>query len=72
MRIVWSSLTLVFANVLATEHDADSSALEPVWQQLLESPKWHALLYQYPTLRRVRELMVHAENLQSAVIAALY
>ena len=72
MQLLSAEASLVFANVLATEHDADSSALEPVWQQLLESPKWHALLYQYPTLRRVRELMVHAEDLRSAVMAALH
>ncbi len=43
MQLLSAEASLVFANVLATEHDADSSALEPVWQQLLESPKWHAL-----------------------------
>ncbi|MFP3648383.1 3-deoxy-D-arabino-heptulosonate 7-phosphate synthase, partial [Paraburkholderia sp. SIMBA_054] len=52
MQLLSAEASLVFANVLATEHDADSSDLEPIWQQLLESPKWHALLYQYPTLRR--------------------
>ena len=67
MQLLSAEASLVFANALAAEHHADSSDLEPVWQQLLESPKWRALLNQYPTLCRVRELMVHADDLLSAV-----
>ncbi|KMQ81116.1 hypothetical protein BPMI_03040 [Candidatus Burkholderia pumila] len=42
--------------------DAAPRLLEPVWHQLLESPRWSTVLNQYPTLRQVRELMVHPDD----------
>lgn len=41
--------------------------LEPVWRELLHSPNWRPVLDQYQTLLKVRELMVHPDDLVTAV-----
>jgi hypothetical protein len=48
---------------LAERQAADAQSLEPVWQQLLKAPQWGAVLNQYQMLHKVRELMVHADDL---------
>jgi len=52
---------------LADKQQPDPDALESVWRQLLESPQWAPVLHQYPTLRQVRALMVHVDDLLAAV-----
>ncbi|WP_397474534.1 3-deoxy-D-arabino-heptulosonate 7-phosphate synthase [Pusillimonas sp.] len=59
-------------NTAATQKNnlpADLKILEPVWHELLESPRWRPVLRQYQTLRQVRELMVHPDDLISAISA---
>jgi hypothetical protein len=67
MQLLSAPATLEFASKLIETQQADSRELEPVWQQLLESPQWSAVLHQYWALRRVRELMVHADDLLAAI-----
>jgi hypothetical protein len=73
MQLLSSTTTLDYASKLKHDdmkHDdtADDTArireLEPVWQALLNDPRWLTVLNQYATLRRVRELMVHIADLQ--------
>ena len=54
-----------FASAVAESRSADPRELAPVWRLLLESPSWRAVLYQYPALRQVRELMVHTSDLMT-------
>lgn len=63
MQLLSAQASLEFASILAAKQSADSQALEPVWQQLLEAPQWGAVLNQYQMLHKVRELMVHADDL---------
>lgn len=67
MQLLSAQASLEFASRLADGQAADAQDLEPVWQQLLESPRWAAVLDQYRTLRLGRELMVHTEDLSAAV-----
>jgi hypothetical protein len=67
MQLLSVPATLEFASKLIETQQADSRDLEPVWHQLLESPQWSAVLHQYRALRRVRELMVHADDLLAAI-----
>ena len=67
MQLLSAHASLEFAGALADGRDADCVDLEPVWRQLLESPRWRPVLDQYATLREVRELMVHPEDLRAAV-----
>ncbi|MFT4065427.1 3-deoxy-D-arabino-heptulosonate 7-phosphate synthase [Paraburkholderia sp.] len=67
MQLLSAPASLAFAGALAQKRHADCADLEPVWHQLLEAPRWRAVLDQYATLREVRELMVHAEDLLAAV-----
>ncbi len=67
MQLLSEQASLEFARKLAQQHHADPQDLEPVWHQLLESPRLSAVLHQYPMLRQVRELMVHAEDLLAAI-----
>lgn len=69
MQLLTAPASLDFARKLAENERADVQVLEPVWSQLLSSPRWGAVLNQYPMLRQVRELMVHVEDLESAVQA---
>jgi hypothetical protein len=67
MQLLSAHASLDFAGALADGRDADSAELETVWRQLLESPRWRPVLDQYATLREVRELMVHPEDLRATV-----
>lgn len=67
MQLLSATPTLDFAAALTTAPPADARALEPVWHALLEVPGWRAVLNQYATLRQVRELMVHTDDLLAAV-----
>lgn len=67
MQLLSAPATLEFASKLIETQQADSRELEPVWHQLLESPQWSAVLHQYRALRRVRDLMVHADDLLAAI-----
>ncbi|TWG88571.1 hypothetical protein L602_001100000030 [Cupriavidus gilardii J11] len=70
MRLLSTQASLDFASALAQGQYRDIGVLEPVWQQLLESPQWRAVLHQYPTLRRVREWMVNTQDLLAAIDGA--
>ncbi len=63
MQLLSAPASLDFACMLQDHRPADVRTLEPVWNDLLESPRWRGVLHQYPMLRRVRELMVHTEDL---------
>jgi len=63
MQLLSTPACLEFASTQAKKQDADYQGLESVWHRLLESPQWGAVLNQYATLRQVRELMVHTEDL---------
>lgn len=67
MQLLSADASLEFASSLTDKQHADSRDLEPVWHQLLESPRWAAVLNQYPMLRQVRGLMVHTEDLVAAI-----
>ncbi|UXH79149.1 3-deoxy-D-arabino-heptulosonate 7-phosphate synthase [Roseateles amylovorans] len=49
---------------------ADPQPLHAVWLQLLNDPVFDAVRQQYPTLRQVRDLMVHPDDLLAAAGAA--
>lgn len=70
MQLLSAQASLHFASALAENHHPDSEGLEPVWQQLLHSPRWSAVLNQFPVLRQARELMVHTDDLFVAMDAA--
>lgn len=69
MQLLSSPHALEFASALADGRQPDTHALEALWQQLLDDPKWRAVLDQYPTLRQARELVVHPDDLRAAVSA---
>ena len=70
MQLLSAPASLEFASALAGRRHADPHSLEPVWHELLESPRWDAVLRQHPMLRQVRELMVHTDDLLAAVESA--
>lgn len=67
MQLLSTQEGLAFASRLAQDQPVSPRDLEPVWRQLLESPRWHAVLHQYATLRQVRDLMVHVDDLSEAI-----
>ncbi|MDX3895120.1 3-deoxy-D-arabino-heptulosonate 7-phosphate synthase [Pusillimonas sp.] len=67
MQLLSAPASLAFAGKQALGQDAGPQDLEPVWQALLESPRWFAVLHQYQALHQVRELMVHADDLMAAI-----
>ena len=67
MQLLSAPESLDFARACAQGRPADARDLEPVWQQLLESPQWESALHQYPAMRRVRELVVHVADLCAAI-----
>ena len=67
MQLLSAPASVKFASALAEKKHADPQDLEPVWRDLLESPRWRAVLWQYPTLRQARELMVHTDDLLAAI-----
>ncbi|MNT53294.1 hypothetical protein D3C72_1903770 [compost metagenome] len=73
MQLLSAPASLDFASRLADGQDgqdAQALALEPVWLELVASPRWGAVLNQYPLLRQVRALMVHPDDLRAAIDAA--
>jgi len=67
MQLLSAPASLEFASKLAEQQHVDTQCLEAVWHQLLESPRWRAVLHQYPMLRQARELMVYTEDLSAAI-----
>lgn len=70
MQLLSASASLAFACALAGKHNAAPQDLEPVWHELLTSPRWRTVLNQYPMLRQVRELMIHPDDLLATVDGA--
>ncbi|NML19003.1 hypothetical protein [Azohydromonas caseinilytica] len=60
-----------FGQRLARGETPAREALAPVWDALTTAPRLHAALHQYDTARRVREVMLHPEDLLAAVAAVL-
>ncbi|MFX1681917.1 3-deoxy-D-arabino-heptulosonate 7-phosphate synthase [Mitsuaria sp. CC2] len=67
MQLLSAEASLDVAALLEDGAPVDPSLLRPVWRQLLEAPPFTSVLRQYVTLRAVRELMVHPEDLAAAV-----
>ncbi|MDR5760081.1 3-deoxy-D-arabino-heptulosonate 7-phosphate synthase [Caballeronia sp. LZ035] len=63
MQLLTAPASLNFAARLDEGFLAEPAELEPVWKELLSSPRWATVLNQYPMLRQVRELMVHPHDL---------
>lgn len=63
MQLLSDAASLAFAVRLSGGDTPDLRALDAVWEQLLSSPRWEPLRQQYPLLHRVRELMVHLDDL---------
>lgn len=71
MQLLSADESLVLASHLAASQHADVRDLEPLWLALLEAERWKTVLNQYSTLRQVRELMVHTEDLLCAINQAV-
>lgn len=67
MQLLSARASLEFASAVAQKRRPNPQALERVWHQLLESPRWGPVLRQYPVLRQARELMVHTDDLLATV-----
>lgn len=67
MQLLSAPESLDFAAAEIEARPMDVGRLEPLWSQLLNSPQWKAVLHQTFTLRQVRELMVHPEDLLASV-----
>ena len=67
MQLLSAPASLAVAARIEDGAAPDPSRLEPVWHQLLESPAFGPVLHQYPTLRTVRELMLHPDDLMAAI-----
>lgn len=67
MQLLSAQESLAYASLLADGKAPDAQRLEPIWEQLLVSPRWSAVLNQLPLLRQVRELMVHVNDLHAAI-----
>lgn len=71
MQLLSADESLAFASRLAASEPADAGDLEPLWLPLLEAERWQTVLNQYSTLRQVRALMVHTEDLLRAIDRAV-
>jgi hypothetical protein len=67
MQLLSAPASVEFAAALAEKARTDPQGLEPVWNQLLEAPRWKTVLDQYTTLRQARELMVHPQDLLDTI-----
>ncbi|MEM5310675.1 3-deoxy-D-arabino-heptulosonate 7-phosphate synthase [Paraburkholderia sp. JHI869] len=67
MQLLSAEASLEFASAQYDGRHADPQILGAVWQQLTQSPRWHAVLNQYSMLRLVRDLMVHPDDLMAAI-----
>lgn len=66
-RLLGEPASLEFARMLMQKQNPHPDSLEPLWHQLLESPRWHAVLHQYPMLQCVRELMIYPEDIVETI-----
>jgi hypothetical protein len=66
MQLLSAPEALQFASEFSVPDPRAIKSLEPLWFQVLSAAKWRGLLHQYPTLRQVRELMVHTNDLMYA------
>lgn len=66
MQLLSAQASLDYAGAITDGKNPAVSMLEPVWEQLLTSPRWSAVLHQYPLLRQIRGLMVHTADLLAA------
>lgn len=67
MLLLSAPASLAYAGALAAAQPADTSVLQPLWHDLLHSPHWKRVLNQYPTLQQGRALMVHVEDMLTAL-----
>ncbi|MDX3905679.1 MAG: 3-deoxy-D-arabino-heptulosonate 7-phosphate synthase [Pigmentiphaga sp.] len=67
MQLLSAPASLAFAAALIDGSHADPRDLDSIWRELWTSPRWAAVLCQYPAMLQVRELMVHTEDLSAAV-----
>lgn len=63
MQLLSATACLNHAAALAQGERPPAQHLQTVWNALLTSPAWRPVLNQYATQRRVRELMVHVDDL---------
>ncbi len=63
MQLMSSAEGIAFATALAEGLSGDAGVLEPLWDQLLQTPQWQPILQQYHTICQARELMVHVDDL---------
>ncbi|MGS0895333.1 3-deoxy-D-arabino-heptulosonate 7-phosphate synthase [Burkholderia stagnalis] len=69
MQLLSAQASLDYASARARREEVDPGGLDVIWHALLEQPQWRAVLHQYPSLRRVRELMVAIDDLLAAIDA---
>lgn len=67
MQLLSAQGSVAYASGLSRPGPVDRRGLESVWEQLLTSARWETVRRQYPLLRRVRDLMVHVDDLSVAV-----
>ncbi|WP_244816375.1 3-deoxy-D-arabino-heptulosonate 7-phosphate synthase [Caballeronia sp. Lep1P3] len=67
MHLLLAPASLAYASTMMEAGRPDAATLEPVWRDLLESPRWSIVLDQYPMLQQVRELTVHIDDLLAAI-----
>lgn len=67
MQLLSAQESLDHASRVIANEAPDASALAAVWQQLLASPRWSAVLNQFALLRQVRELMAHVDDVHAAI-----
>lgn len=67
MQLLSAQESLDYASRAIAGDTPDAQSLAPLWHALLASPRWRAVLNQFPLLRQVRALMVHADDLHAAI-----
>lgn len=66
-RLLREPASLEFASMLMQKQNPHPDNLEPIWHQLLESPRWHTVLHQYPMLQCAREHMIHPADIAETI-----
>src|SRR5690606_2240808 len=66
MQLLTAPASPAFAPALTDGMEPDAGILVPLWEQLLTSSSWQAVLQQCPLLRQARDLMVHVDDLAAA------
>ena len=69
MQLLSARPSLEFAHAVSGGKE-DVGMLEPLWNELLQSPRWRAVLHQYPTLGIARAAMVHLDDLNDTVASS--